>query len=917
MTRAKLGARLCGRSACPRADRQPPTARLALGTNAAIFAPPAPLRGRDAFSGCSRMKDLFGRVVALCCRHAVLTVLAGLLLGVGAGYFAVSHFKMNSDTAQLISRELPWRQRQIDFDKLFPQNDDLIVVVVDGKTPERTEQAASGLATALAAKGDVFQSVRRPDASELFTKDGLLFLPVEKVKDTTAQMVKAQSFLGALAADPSLRGIMTSLSTALQGVQHGQATLEDLQKPVAAIADALGEVQTGKTAFFSWQTLFSDGKPDPRQLRKFILAKPRLDFGALSPGAHATDLIRATAAEHGLTAANGVTVRLTGQIPLSDEEFASLSENIAVIGVLMLAAVLLMLWLAVNSVRIILAILITLIVGLVATTGFGLLATGALNLISVAFIPLFVGLGVDFGIQFAVRYRAERFELRELEPALVAAGRNVGWPLALAAMAVAAGFMALVPTDYKGVAELGLIAGIGMVVAFVLSVTLLPALLMLFKPRGEGAEIGEPRLIIVDWLLRKYRKRVLIVTGVLTVAGLAAMPFLHFDFNPLHLRNPKSESVSTLFDLMKDPQNAPNTIDILAPSLDAAEALQKRLSALPQVAQVLTLKSFIPDDQDEKLVLIEDTAMLLDPTINPFVTTVAPSDADNVRALTKAAADLRLAAGQTQNPAAADARRLAGALDRLAAGTLPDRTRATDALVPPLNTMLTQMRTVLTAQKVSLETLPAEMVRDWTAPDGRARVQVFPSGNPDDNGNLRRFSKAVTAVAPTATGPAISIQESGNTIVGAFTQAGIGSFIIIAILLGFALRDARDVLLALSSLLFAGLMTLATCVVLGLHINFANIIAVPLLFGIGVAFNIYYLMAWRGGDGDLLRSPLARAIVFSALTTASGFGSLWLSSHPGTASMGKLLTISLLWTIGTILFILPALLGPPRHTAPR
>ncbi len=858
------------------------------------------------------MKDLFARIVAFCCRRAALVVAAGVLLGIMAGLFAASHFKMNSDTAQLISHELPWRQRQAAFDKLFPQNDNLIVTVVDGITPERAEQGASALAATLSAHKDVFVLIRRPDAGDFFTHNGLLFLPVAKVKATTEQLIKAQSFLGALAADPSLRGIMSSLSTALQGVQHGQATLDDLHKPISAFANVLGDVEAHKKVFFSWQSLFGDGPPDPHQLRKFLLAKPRLNYGALSPGAHATDLIRDTAKGLNLTANNGVRVRLTGQIPLSDEEFASLGENIGLILTLMMAAVLLMLWLAVQSARIIVAILITLIIGLTVTTGIGLLATGALNLISVAFIPLFVGLGVDFGIQFAVRYRAERFRLRELEPSLVAAGHSVGWPLALAAMAVAAGFLAFVPTDYKGVAELGLIAGLGMVVAFTLSVTVLPALLMLLKPRGEADEIGEPRLIIIDWLLRKHRRRVLAVVGALTVIGLAAMPFLHFDFNPLHLRNPKTESVSTLFDLMKDPQNSPNTIDILAPSLDAADGLQKKLSALPEVAQVLTLKSFIPGDQAEKLALIQDTQMLLDPTINPFVTSPPPSDADDVAALKKASADLRLAAGNAQTDAAKDALRLADVLGKLSAGSPTDRKLATEALVPPLETMLTQMRGILMAQPVTLKSLPPEMARDWTAPDGRARVQVFPAGNPDDNSNLRRFSKAVMAAAPNATGAAISIQESGNTIVGAFVRAGIGSFVIIAILLGFALRNARDVALALASLLFAGLMTLASCVTLGLQINFANIIALPLLFGIGVAFNIYYLMAWRGGDGDLLRSPLARAIVFSALTTASGFGSLWLSSHPGTASMGELLMISLMWTIVTILFILPALLGPPR-----
>jgi hopanoid biosynthesis associated RND transporter like protein HpnN len=858
------------------------------------------------------MKELFTHVVAFCCRRAALIVALGVVLGLLAGVFAATHFKMNSDTAQLLSHDLGWRQRQIAFDKLFPQNDDLIVVVIDGVTPERTEQGASALANSLAARTDIFMSIRRPDAGDFFIHNGLLFLPIDKVKATTEQLVKAQSFLGALAADPSLRGIMTSLSTALVGVQHGQARLEDLDKPISAFANVLGDVQEHKKVFFSWQSLFGEGPPDPHQLRKFILAKPRLNYDALSPGAHATDIIRDSAKALHLTPDNGVRVRLTGQIPLSDEEFASLGENIGLILSLMMAAVLLMLWLAVKSVRIIAAILVTLFIGLTITTAFGLLATGALNLISVAFIPLFVGLGVDFGIQFAVRYRAERFQLRELEPSLVAAGHSVGWPLALAALAIAAGFLAFVPTDYKGVAELGLIAGIGMVVAFTLSVTVLPSLLMVLKPRGEAAEIGEPRLIIVDWLLRKHRKRVLAVVGVLTVLGLATMPFLHFDFNPLHLRNPKTESVSTLFDLMKDPQNSPNTIDILTPSLDAADALQKKLSRLPEVAQVLTLKSFIPGDQPAKLAVIRDAQMLLDPTINPFITAPPPSDSENVAALKKAAADLRATASNAQSPAAKDAMRLAGVLDKLAAGSREDRASATDALVSPLNTMLAQIRGILAAQPVTLKSLPPELVRDWTTPDGRARVQVFPSGNPDDNGNLRRFSKAVRAVAPDATGAAISIQESGNTIVGAFVRAGIGSFVIIAILLWLVLRNVRDLAMALASLVFAGLMTLASCVVLGLQINFANIIALPLLFGIGVAFNIYYLMAWCAGDGDLLRSPLARAIVFSALTTASGFGSLWLSSHPGTASMGELLMISLLWTIVTILFILPALLGPPR-----
>lgn len=852
----------------------------------------------------------FARVVGACCRHAWLIAIGAVLLGMGAGLFTAQNFAINSDTAELISPDLPWRQRQIAFDKQFPQQDNLILAVVDGETPERTEAAATALATNLSARPELFESVRRPDATPFFQKNGLLFMPTEKVRATTEQLVKAQPFLGPLAADPSLRGIMNSLSTALLGVEQGQASLSDLKAPLENFASVLSKVERGQQVFMSWQSLLGGGDTDTRQLRHFILVKPRLNYGDLSPGANASHAIRDTARALNLTPEQGVQVRLTGQIPLADEEFASLKDHVGLILSLMLAAVLFMLWMAVNSARIIAAILVTLFIGLAVTTALGLLATGGLNLISVAFIPLFVGLGVDFGIQYSVRYRAERHARGRLQESLVAAGGSVGLPLALAAIAVAAGFLAFVPTDYLGVAELGLIAGIGMIVAFVLSLTVLPALLMLLKPRGEADEVGNPRLAVADHFLQQHRKAIAIAAAVLAVVGAGLLTQLHFDFNPLHLRNPKSESVATLLDLMKDPLNAPNTIDILAPSLDAAEKTQAKLSALPEVAQVLTLKSFIPDDQDAKLALISDAAMLLDTTINPFFEAPPPSDADTIAALRNTVTHLRKAAATAKGPASADALNLAAVLERLANGSKDTRLRAGEIMVPPLKIMLTQVRNILQAQKITLDTMPKDMVHDWIAPDGRARIQVFPSGNADSNANLRNFARAVRAIAPDATGAAISIQESGNTIVGAFTKAGIGSFIAVTILLFIALRRVRVVAMAVASLVLAGILTMASCVVLGLQINFANIIALPLLFGIGVAFNIYYLMAWRSGDAGLLQSPLARAILFSALTTASGFGSLWLSSHPGTASMGELLMLSLAWTIISTLFFLPSFLGP-------
>ena len=278
--------------------------------------------------------------------------------------------------------------------------------------------------------------------------------------------------------------------------------------------------------------------------------------------------------------------------------------------------------------------------------------------------------------------------------------------------------------------------------------------------------------------------------------------------------------------------------------------------------------------------------------------------------LSATAAKLRDAAKSNAAPDA-DARRLAAALDAVVKAGPAARAHAAEALVPGLQTMLLQVATSLTAQKVTIATMPVEMQRDWVSSSGIARVQVSPKDTRNDPSVLKHFTDAVRRVAPEATGAPISIRESGNTIVGAFIEAGVLSFVAIIILLFITLRRIFDVLMTLLPLVLTGLLTLATCVVIGRKLNFANVIALPLLLGIGVAFNIYFVVAWRAGARNLLQSSLTRAVIFSAATTATGFGALWLSPHPGTASMGELLMISLFWTLATTLFLSPALLGPP------
>ncbi len=863
------------------------------------------------------MNFTLARLVAFACRRPWWTLLIALLLTAAAAVFAADRFQMSTDTSALISPNVDWRLNERRMEAAFPQYGDSVLVVIDAATPELAERAAASLAQRMAADPAHFRRVTRPDGGDFFAREGLLFGSEADVAVATRRMIEAQPFLGPLAADPSLRGIASALDTMLLGVERGDAKLEQIDRPITALANVLDDRAAHHPAFFSWQQLLGSGMgPLAPPKRRLVLATPVLDYDSLMPGAPATDAVRASVKTLALDPQHGVNVRITGSSPLSDEEFASLADHAWLVGGVMIFAMLLTLRLAIRSWRIVTAILATTVAGLIITTAIGLAVVGQLNLISVAFIPLFVGLGVDFGIQLGIRFQAERLDHPVPADAMIATARALGAPLLLAAGAVCLGFLAFLPTAYVGIAELGVIAGLGMIVALALSVTLLPALFMLFRPDRPVADLKDPRLAPVDAFLMRRRRRILAVFGVSMVASIASLTFVHFDFNPLHLRNPQGEAMATLADLVHDPDRDPNTIDILTPNVRAAKALATRLAALPQVGHALTAASFVPDNQPTKLALIQNAQALLDFSLNPIAPAPPPSDPEIQAALRHTAEGLRKVATGSDH-ASTDARRLADAFDRLAAAPPSARADATATLAPPLETMLDQVRAALSAQPVTIETLPASIRADWIGRDGQARVQLVASGSDRSDATLSRFVKAVRKAMPSASGPAVATQAAAHTVAMAFIQAGLLALAAISLLLLLVLRDVREVLFTLAPVVLSGLLTLGTCVLIGQPINFANIIAFPLLFGVGTAFHIYFVMAWRAGETDLIQSPLARAVFFSALATGSAFGSLWLSRHPGTASMGKILMISLAWTLVCALIFEPALLGENKNKRPQ
>ena len=854
------------------------------------------------------------RAVRLSTRYAWLVIPGFLIAAVFAGFYLTRHIAIDTDSSKLLSSSLPWRQQEIKLNDLFPQRTDRIIAVVDATTPEGAEEAASALADALAAQPDAIRTVTRPDGGEFFARNGILFKSVDEVRSDMAQLIKAEPFLGTLAADPTLHGVLGAISQSIEGVRLGKTTLEGMRPAVNAIADALDSVAQGQHPAFSWRRLITGHAPEASELRRFINIQPVLNYADLQPGGRATKAIRATIEKLGLTPERGVRVRLTGSVALSDEEFATVADGAALNGAVTIFIVLLLLWLALKQARLVLAVLVNLAVGLTFTAAIGLWMVGALNLISVAFAVLFIGLGVDFGIQFSVRYRAERHANRVLGEALQATARGVAGPLLLAAASIAAAFYSFLPTAYVGLSELGLIAGTGMIIAFLTTTTLLPALLSALKPAGEPAPVGWAALAPLDHFLDRRRNWVVGLTLAAVILGLPLLGGLRFDFNPLDLRSKQVESVSTLLDLMRDPDTSPNTIDVLEPDLASASALAEKLSGLKEVAKVRTFESFVPKDQDEKLALIDDASFFFENTLTPGQVDPAPTPAQTLEAINKTAADLSGAAKGLDSPAAMQARRLASALDALAKAPPAARDEAERVLVTPLLTTLREVRDLLTAEHVTIDTLPPLLKSAWVAADGEVRIEVAPSGDSNDNAVLRRFVDAVRTVAPQASGAPIFVVEAAATIVKAFLEAAVWSVASIALILFVTLRRWVDVALTLVPLMVAILVTLEVCVAIGLELNFANIIALPLLLGVGVAFKIYYVMAWRAGETNFLQSSLTRAVFFSACATATAFGSLWFSHHPGTSSMGKLMALALVTTLSAAVLFQPALLATQRKT---
>ena len=575
--------------------------------------------------------------------------------------------------------------------------------------------------------------------------------------------------------------------------------------------------------------------------------------------------------------------------------------------------------LALRSALLVFSTLLTLLVGLVWTAGFTAVAIGHFNLISVSFAVLFIGLGVDFGIHLCVRYRELLSHGHPHDRALAETASDVGSSITLCAITTAIGFFAFVPTDFVGVAELGLISGAGMFISLFCTLTLLPALLSLRPLRAEGPLRG------VGWsggriaeLPLRYPRAIRIAALALGVGAVLLLPRARFDNNPLNVRDPGNESVRTFAELLERGSSSPWSLNAVAPNVESAEILAGRLRELDAVGRVVTVTDYIPDDQAEKLDIIEDVAIFLAPPPAPDGTTPAPSVDVQVSSLRDLRAALGRLASELRDPALAQsAVALRETLTRYLAHLdgLDDPRGSLDSLqASMLGSLPEQLRTLnaaLTAGRVTLENLPDALVARMITADGRVRIQIFPEHDLNDHAALAAFVDGVKEIAPDVAGSASEVLESGRAVVSALQQAMLSAVVVITLFLLVLWRRFNDTALVLIPLSLAAALTVAASVLADIPFNFADVIVLPLLLGIGVDSGIHLVhraRVSRGRHTNLLRTSTARAVAYSALTTIGSFGTMGFASHLGLATLGQLLTIGVGFTLLCNLVVLPALI---------
>ncbi len=860
-------------------------------------------------------------------KHPLLVLLLIGLLAYGGVEYIANNLSINTDTTEMIAPDAPFQQNRRNFENAFNQDVHTLLVVVESDTPELTKTATRRLSRLLSSNKEVISTVYVPNDNEFFQKNGLLYLDIPELESLSQTLSEAQPFIGRIAQEPNLKGFFSIFEDALISPDKTQDLPIDLASLIDKVTLVLHKTINGENALFSWEKLIAKNTLTGNHSKKgFILVGPKFNYAQIRPAEGAIEAIRSATLKIQDPKLPVVNVSITGEAGLEDDELLGMSSgtfNASIFSIVLVCAILLV---AYRSFLLMIATFITLSLGMVFCGVFAAASVKDLNLISVAFAVSNIGLGVEYAIHFCLRYRDNLLHHIQPERALRSTLTSTSPSLILCAGTTAIGLYAFIPTDYQGVSELGLLAGTSLFICLAVTLTALPVLLKLIPASLSNAIANNdtakhsPLSAFSEHMATMtlhYAKPIAIGTGVLTLISILLVFKVKTDFNPINLRDPNTESVIAFKELIKDSETSPMTLTILAKTEQQAKELQQQLAKIPTVDKTISLYDFIPTEQDAKLAIIEEISMLLgsegqgfpplkydvDPTdsikhLIKSIKTTLPTKTDSheisaLNAFQQTLEDLLLELNTRLEP---DRRLFIETTQTALLGTLP---KVMNDLVGGLN-----------PKEVTLEQLPPDLRERWLSNSGWHRVQIFPKYDLNDLTNLEQFITEVQSVYPETTDLPIMYWESMKEVIGAFQTAIVIALITIATLLFVIRRSIVDTLLVMTPLILAGLFTMASTVLTGTPINFANIIALPLLLGLGVDNGIHMVEKLHHSlseEQNIYRSSTARAMFYGALTTASSFAGLAFSPHQGIASMGLIITMGIFWIMTCTFVVLPAL----------
>ncbi|MGK0298559.1 MAG: hopanoid biosynthesis associated RND transporter like protein HpnN [Gammaproteobacteria bacterium] len=848
-------------------------------------------------------------------RLAILALF--ILLATTALVYTINNLGMSTDTKDMLSPELSWRKLDLEYEKYFPQNIDDILVVVNADTPDQSADSANIIFSELMKDSSQFKTIYYPKSLSIFRENGLLFLSEEELFELSDNLAKIQPFLTRLTDDMSLRGLFNMLSDALDALKNGENI--NIEPVITEISNSIQANIDEKPIRVSWQNLIDNkSESSEKQNHEFIILQPTIDYSDMLPATEAINKVREISLLPSVVE-TGASVRLTGGAVLAHEELLSVSRGMGTALLLSISMVTLIMILGLNSIRLVAFTLISLVTGLLLTAAFATLAIGELNLISVAFAVLYIGLGIDFAIHYCLRYREFHLLGSTNILAIGETSRNLGQSLIICTITTAIGFFAFIPTDYRGVAELGLISGVGMFISLFVTMTLLPALLWTFPLSSATRNNSSSQPARITWLTNLpmiHARKLILVAAVITILSLGLAINVQFDSNILNLQDPENESVQTYASLLESSDTSPWTGVIIAKDRDDAIKTINNIEQQPVVDKVVWLDDFIPESQDEKLAIIDELNLLLPGGFPDTALSSSLSSNEQYQVLTSFLDKYVSTTVVTENNYLLNfTKALQIYVDKLSSMSTEQQADALNdlskSLLASLPGRLNLLNASLQADTISEENLPLDLKERWQSADGHFLLSIYPKENLNNNYEMRRFVDELYRADPRIIGAPVVNIEAGDAVISAFIEALTYAICAIALFLLVLLPHKFDVLLILSTLIFAVIVTAGISTLLNIPLNFANIIALPLLLGMGVDSGIHILHRYRTAlpeHNNILATSSARAVIVSALTTMCSIGTLTFSPHAGTASMGNLLGIGIAMTLIATLFVLPGLL---------